>query len=418
MINNILSILNQTIWIGAFAFLMIMLFMGLSNTSFVKERSIQNNYIFSNKAMLEALWENYKNDYIEDSSFRTLDRQRNDITTSEGQSYTMLRAVWQDDKETFDKSWQWTKDNLWKSNKLFAWVFGKKEDGSYGVLNEIGGDNSATDGDTDIAMALLFAYARWGNSTYLLEADSIIKAIWDESVVMVDNRPYITANDIEKYNSNTLLLNPSYYAPYAYRMFSNIDKTHDWQGVIDTSYEVIITSSAFPLDKQNSAGIPTDWVLLDRNTGLLTASQNGDITTNYSFDAHRVMWRLYLDYSWYKDSRAKSYFEKNNFLLSIWNSDRNIYNTYSHDGRILDKGSSPAVIGANIGYFVIANPDIAKDIYEQKLLPLYNRDTQKWRYPLGYYDSNWAWFGLATYNDLLPNYFATLSEQDIKEAYE
>ena len=418
MINNILSILNQTIWIGAFAFLMIMLFMGLSNTSFVKERSIQNNYIFSNKAMLEALWENYKNDYIEDSSFRTLDRQRNDITTSEGQSYTMLRAVWQDDKETFDKSWQWTKDNLWKNNKLFAWVFGKKEDGSYGVLNEIGGDNSATDGDTDIAMALLFAYARWGNSTYLLEADSIIKAIWDESVVMVDNRPYITANDIEKYNSNTLLLNPSYYAPYAYRMFSNIDKTHDWQGVIDTSYEVIITSSAFPLDKQNSAGIPTDWVLLDRNTGLLTASQNGDITTNYSFDAHRVMWRLYLDYSWYKDSRAKSYFEKNNFLLSIWNSDRNIYNTYSHDGRILDKGSSPAVIGANIGYFVIANPDIAKDIYEQKLLPLYNRDTQKWRYPLGYYDSNWAWFGLATYNDLLPNYFATLSEQDIKEAYE
>ena len=418
MINNILSILNQTIWIGAFALLMIMLFMGLSNTSFVKERSIQNNYIFSNKAMLEALWENYKNDYIEDSSFRTLDRQRNDITTSEGQSYTMLRAVWQDDKETFDKSWQWTKDNLWKNNKLFAWVFGKKEDGSYGVLNEIGGDNSATDGDTDIAMALLFAYARWGNSTYLLEADSIIKAIWDESVVMVDNRPYITANDIEKYNSNTLLLNPSYYAPYAYRMFSNIDKTHDWQGVIDTSYEVIITSSAFPLDKQNSAGIPTDWVLLDRNTGLLTASQNGDITTNYSFDAHRVMWRLYLDYSWYKDSRAKSYFEKNNFLLSIWNSDRNIYNTYSHDGRILDKGSSPAVIGANIGYFVIANPDIAKDIYEQKLLPLYNRDTQKWRYPLGYYDSNWAWFGLATYNDLLPNYFATLSEQDIKEAYE
>ncbi len=418
MINNILSILNQTIWIGAFAFLMIMLFMGLSNTSFVKEKSIQNNYIFSNKAMLEALWENYKNDYIEDSSFRTLDRQRNDITTSEGQSYTMLRAVWQDDKETFDKSWQWTKDNLWKNNKLFAWVFGKKEDGSYGVLNEIGGDNSATDGDTDIAMALLFAYARWGNSTYLLEADSIIKAIWDESVVMVDNRPYITANDIEKYNSNTLLLNPSYYAPYAYRMFSNIDKTHDWQGVIDTSYEVIITSSAFPLDKQNSAGIPTDWVLLDRNTGLLTASQNGDITTNYSFDAHRVMWRLYLDYSWYKDSRAKSYFEKNNFLLSIWNSDRNIYNTYSHDGRILDKGSSPAVIGANIGYFVIANPDIAKDIYEQKLLPLYNRDTQKWRYPLGYYDSNWAWFGLATYNDLLPNYFATLSEQDIKEAYE
>ncbi len=417
MVNNILSILNQTIWIGAFALLMIGLLIGLSNTSFPKEKSLQNNYIFSNKAMLDALWENYKDDYIEDSSFRTLDPQRNDITTSEGQSYAMLRAVWQDDKETFDKSWQWTKDNLWKSNKLFSWLFGKKEDGSYGILTEIGGNNSATDGDADIAMALLFAYARWGDSTYLLEADSIIKAIWNESVVMINNKPYITSNDIEQYNPNSVLLNPSYYAPYAYRMFAIIDKANDWQGVIDTSYEIIIKSSAFPLDKEEGVGIPPDWVILDRNTRLLSAPQSSDITTNYSFDAHRVMWRLYLDYLWYKDSRAKSYLEKNKFLLSIWNSEKDIYNTYSHDGKVLDKGSSPAVIGTNIGYFLIANPDVAKDIYEQKLLPLYNRDTQTWKDPLGYYDSNWAWFGLAIYNNLLPNYFATLSDRDIEEGY-
>ena len=105
MSNNILSILNKTIWIGVFVLLMIGLLIGLSNTSLPKEVSLRNNYIFSNQAMLEALWENYKEEYIEDSSFRTLDKQRDNITTSEGQSYAMLRAVWQDDKQTFDKSW-------------------------------------------------------------------------------------------------------------------------------------------------------------------------------------------------------------------------------------------------------------------------------------------------------------------------
>jgi endoglucanase len=417
MLNNILSILNKTIWIGTLSILMIITFFSLINSSWLKEISITNNYIFSNQAMLKALWENYKEEYIEANTFRTIDRQRDDITTSEGQSYAMLRAVWQDDKQTFDKSWQWTKDNLWKENKLFAWLFGEKEDGSYGVLDDIGGNNAAIDGDTDIAMALLFAYARWGDYTYLLEADSIIKAIWKESVVIVNDRPYITSNDIEQYNPNEVLLNPSYYAPYAYRMFAMIDTDNDWQGVVDTSYDIIIKSSALPLDKEDSAGLPPDWVILNRNTGELSSPASMDITTNYSFDAHRVKWRLYLDYLWYGDSRAKSYFEKNNFLLSIWNRDKNIYNTYSHNGNILDKGSSPAVIGTNIGYFAVINPDIAKDIYEQKLLPLYNRDTQNWTKKLGYYDSNWAWFGLAIYNNLLPNYFATLSKNDIAEGY-
>lgn len=417
MINNILGTLNATIWIGVFAGLTMITFWGLANSSLLQKVSVQNNYIFSNQAMLKSLWEQYKDEYIEKSTFRTIDKQRDNITTSEGQSYTMLRAVWVDDKETFDKSWQWTKDNLWKDNKLFSWLFGQKQDGSYGVITEVGGNNSATDGDTDIAMALLFAYARWGDSKYLLEADSIIKAIWKESVVEVNGKPYLTSNDIEQFNSNEVLLNPSYYAPYAYRMFAIIDPNNDWKALVDTSYEIIIKSSAFNLDKDQSVGLPPDWVILDRRTGILRTPQSNNITTNYSFDAHRVIWRLYLDYLWYGDSRVVNYFNKNNFLLSVWNNEKNIYNTYAHDGTILDSGSSPAVIGTNIGYFSVVDPEIAKDIYEQKLLPLYNRDTQQWRDQLGYYDTNWAWFGLAIYNNLLPNYFATLSEQDINKAY-
>src|SRR5690606_5554171 len=67
---------------------------------------------FSRKNMLQALWFNYKINYLEEDTFRSLDKQQGGITTSEGQSYTMLRAVWMDDKETFDRAWQWTKDNI------------------------------------------------------------------------------------------------------------------------------------------------------------------------------------------------------------------------------------------------------------------------------------------------------------------
>src|SRR3989338_2078064 len=49
--------------------------------------------VFSEQRMLYLLWEGYKEEYLEPETWRTLDKQRNNITTSEGQSYTMLRSV-------------------------------------------------------------------------------------------------------------------------------------------------------------------------------------------------------------------------------------------------------------------------------------------------------------------------------------
>ncbi len=54
---------------------------------------VDQNIVFSDRTLLSGLWDNYKKIYWESESGRTLDKQQNDITTSEGQSYTMLRAV-------------------------------------------------------------------------------------------------------------------------------------------------------------------------------------------------------------------------------------------------------------------------------------------------------------------------------------
>ena len=133
--------------------------------------------VYSKNAMLLHLWKEYKLNNIEPSSYRTLDKSQQNITTSEGQSYTMLRAVWMDDRTTFDQSWEFTKNNLQRpTDHLMSWKFGKDIKGKYGILKDIGGQNTASDADTDIALSLMMAYSRWNDTTYLYQAKQIISS--------------------------------------------------------------------------------------------------------------------------------------------------------------------------------------------------------------------------------------------------
>ena len=354
---------------------------------------------FSSRAMSNALWESYKKTYVDDAG-RTYDPSRDNITTSEGQSYTMLRAVLVDDKETFDKSFKWTQKNLARENdSLFAWKYGKRSDGTYGILAG-GGYNTASDADTDIALSLIFAYSRWQEPQYLKSAVNIINDIWDLEVIPVGGKPYLAANNVEKnYDKQFIVLNPSYYAPYAYRIFSKIDQSHPWMELVDTSYDVITESIGSNLDKSASAELIPDWVVLDTISGKISALQGTDLTTNYSYDAMRLPWRLALDWKWNKEPRAKAILSRNKFLLEDWQKNERLNSTYDHSGAVIHKNESPAIYGGTIGYFLVTDPSIAKEIYRKKLLILFDPNNNTWKESLSYYDDNWVWFGMALYND-------------------
>lgn len=364
--------------------------------------------IFSKQNMLESLWYHYKKDYLEENTLRALDKQRDNITTSEGESYAMLQAVWMNDKETFDTSWQWTKDNLQHENDhLMSWLFGERADGSYGILTERGGHNAAIDADTDIALALLFASYRWNNAAYKHDALAIINDIWEKAVVEVNGKNYITASDAEKKGGakTSYILNPSYFAPYAYRIFAAADPSHDWMSLVDSSYEILYANLDAPLDKSGSAFLPSDWVALDATTGALVPTGSKELTTDFAFDALRVPWRLALDYAWFKEPRAKEVLDKMEFLKKEYASKNKLARRYNHDGNVVEPEESVAMYGGTIGYFLISRQEEAKKVYLDKLEGLYNPDTFTWNNPLGYYDANWAWFGIALYNNLLPNLF-------------
>lgn len=360
--------------------------------------------VFSPRNELQAIWEEYKKEYIEQGTYRVMDKQKDNITTSEGESYAMLRSVWLDDKDTFDKTWKWTKDNLQRDdNKLFAWLFGKRTDGTYGILTEQGGQNTATDGDVDIALSLIFASGRWNQADYLGDARVIIDSIWENEVVTINGKPYLVANNLEKDAPKTMVINPSYLAPYAYRIFAQIDTKHNWMGVVDTSYEVLNASLTSPLDTSTSANISPDWAFIDKQTGKILPPQGNNLTTNTSFDALRVPWRVYLDYKWFNESRALTLLKKMTFFTSEWKDKALLYTSYEHDGTPAIKNQTAAFYAGTLPYFMAVDPQNAKSIYEDKLQILFNPDSNTWKVKLGYYDDNWAWFGIALYNDMLPN---------------
>lgn len=362
--------------------------------------------VFSDRDMMLSLWEDYKKDYIDPSSHRTIDRQRNEVTTSEGQSYTLLRAVWTADKETFDKSLLWTNKFLQrKDDALYSWLYGKRSDGTFGVLETEGGENTATDADTDIALALIFAYARWRDESYLKLAQNILHDIWNKAVITIDGIPYLTANNVEKTSSGEYaILNPSYFSPYAYRIFANVDPENSWAELIDSSYDVLNRSIDARLDKERSAGLPPDWIRINKSTGEIEAPvPSNDLTTNYSYDALRVPWRIALDHIWFGDPRAKSTLSKLNFLEQQWKNKKLLYGRYGHDGAVISTEEPVAMYGGSIGYFIINAPNEARAIYSSKLISNFDSNSGSWKKPLSYYDDNWAWFGMALYTGLLPN---------------
>ena len=358
--------------------------------------------IASDRTVLVDLWRVYRDIYVEEGSGRTVDHQAGGVTTSEGQSYTMLRAVWMDDQVTFRQSWQWTKDNLQRDDRLMAWSFGERSDGWFGVQEQVGGGNSATDADVDIAFALLMAYSRWKQDDYLYDALPLIEAIWEKSVVLVEGEPVLVANDLERLDPSEVLINPSYFAPYAYRVFERVDPERDWSGLVDNSYAVLTELQQQPLDAAQTAGLPPDWVAMDRLTGDLRAP-DGELTTQFGYDALRLPWRLALDHRWYGEPRARQLLEGQRFLAQEWTDEHRLVATYERDGTPAAAYESPAMYGAAMGFFEVVRPELADDFYAEELRPLYDPDTRGVTGTLGYYGSNWVWFGMALHLDELPN---------------
>ncbi|MGF6507189.1 endo-1,4-beta-D-glucanase Y [Paraburkholderia sp. 32] len=200
-------------------------------------------------------------------------------TTSEGQSYALFFALVANDRATFDKLLGWTRANLAGNQfdvqnlRLPAWQWGKKPDGSYGVLDP----NSASDSDLWIAYDLLQAGRLWHNPAYTQLGQALAERIARDEVANLSGLgPMLLPGAQGFRNGNVTRLNPSYLPLPVLRALAHEVPDGPWAKLADNAYQFVKTVSP--------QGFAPDWAAW-QNGRFVVDPKNGDVG---SYDAIRV----------------------------------------------------------------------------------------------------------------------------------
>lgn len=230
-------------------------------------------------------------------------------TVSEAHGYGMLLTVimegYEPDAKTyFDGLYNYYKAHPSVNNSfLMAW----KQNSSF---QNVEGADSATDGDMDIAYALLLADKQWGSGgtiNYLQAAKDIINAIMqsavNQSLWNLRLGDWATGNSAKNTRPSDFMLQHM----KAYQLATNDTK---WTNVINTTYAVINT--LFSNNSPNS-GLMPDFVI--NSNGWKPAPADfleGPDDGHYNYNSCRTPWRITTDYLITGDTRALDQLRKMN----------------------------------------------------------------------------------------------------------
>ncbi|MBD0388092.1 MAG: glycosyl hydrolase [Nostoc sp. C3-bin3] len=346
-----------------------------------------------NWELLAQSWDSYRQRFIQ-SDGRVIDYEASDRSTSEGQAYALLRAVLINDPATFALTLNWAENNLQRqaggkrTDSLWAWKWGRKEDGNWGVIDS----NFASDGDIDAITALILASRRWNRPEYLELAKVKLQDLWSLSTISEpQGKRYLLPGPVAAFvpNASTLYLNPSYFAPYAFRIFAQVDPQHDWLSLVDSSYQVLEDSA-----KLSSVGLPSDWVALNTKTGeCQTLPASSTLKSLYSFDSYRVWWRLSLDAAWFNSPQAQRYLVKSTqHLQKLWSKQSSLPATIDLQGKALVDYEATSQYAMLYAAMQLVEPAIAQELLVKKIIPQYKQGI--WVDESAYYTQNLAWLGL------------------------
>ncbi|MDB9524403.1 glycosyl hydrolase family 8 [Oscillatoria sp. CS-180] len=348
--------------------------------------------------LLSESWQIYQQQFIQQDG-RVIDFEAGDRTVSEGQAYAMIRAVLVDDQDTFDRTLNWAEDNLRRRNEdgevidqLWAWKWGQQDTGQWGLIDE----NFAIDADIDAVFALILAAERWQNRSYLDLAKLKLIDIWNYSTVEFESDRYLLPGPKSAFQKpDQIYLNPSYLAPYAFRLFADIDPERNWMQLVDTSYEILEESASL-----STLGLPGDWVALNLNSGEFEPVPSDSLLKNqYGFDAYRVWWRIGWDAILFDADLAQRYLTDHLApLQNLWESEKSIPAEFDLNGNALVEYDTIAQYAMLYAGFQVVDPAIARDMYQRKISPQYQAGI--WDNPSAYYSQNLVWLGLYPPSDV------------------
>jgi endo-1,4-beta-D-glucanase Y len=370
---------------------------GYSATFVAESQVIANLEASELDQLLNESWQVYRQAFIQ-ADGRVIDFEASDRTVSEGQAYAMIRAVLMNDQDTFERTLIWAENNLRRRDgdevvdQLWGWKWGQKSDGQWGLIDA----NFAVDADIDAAFALILAANRWDNPEYLNLAKVKLADIWEYSTIEVEGDRYLLPGPKSAFQKEDYIyLNPSYLAPYAFRLFATVDSERNWQALVETSYQILEESASI-----SAIDLPGDWVVLNLQTGDFEPVPSGSTLKNqYGFDAYRVWWRIAWDQALFEAAPAQQYLTDHlAYLEGLWVSQSRVPAEFDLAGQPLVEYDTIAQYAMLYAGFKVTNPTLAHDIYQRKIAPQYQAGI--WDNPSAYYSQNLVWLGLFPISEL------------------
>ncbi len=321
------------------------------------------------------LWERYAAEVMQ-ADGRIIEFGREARTTSEGQAYALFFALVADDRPRFDTLLQWTLTNLWADRAVPpAWLWGKRDDGSWGVLDA----NSASDADLWMVYALAEAARLWDRADYRELAGALLATVKANEIATADDGSHLLLPGRLGFQpvAGTYILNPSYAPPQLLARLTTFDPGGPWRSVAASQMAQMAASTP--------KGFAPDWWRRDERGGYGVEPSKGP---NGSYDAIRnYLWAGMLD-------RSDPVFRALGHAL------RGMTQAVLRDGEVphfVNVESGAVQPGAPAGFAAAVYPFLAvhgeRAAAARLLAATQARFTADW-HACSYYDKNLALFGL------------------------
>ena len=204
-------------------------------------------------------------------------------SVSEAQAYALFFCLVINDTTRFEQLLRWTEDNLAGGDltmRLPAWLWGRRDDGSWGVIDE----NSAADADLWLAYALGEAGRLWQQRRYMALSSVLAERIVREETALLPGLGRTVLPGARGFSPEPgrWRLNPSYLPPFLMRWFAARSADVRWQELLRTSLTVLRESSP--------RGFAPDWAFYraDVSKGRAQADGSGHFEGQQLGPAERI----------------------------------------------------------------------------------------------------------------------------------
>ena len=208
--------------------------------------------------------------------------QGGSTVVSEGMGYGMLMAAYLDPDDTsLTKLWNFYSANM-DPNGLMNWSVQTSTCSNNGA-------NAATDGDLDVALALLQANKRWPANGWGAKATTLLNNLYShmtdtcQTLKNGDTWGGCTWGGSQGYN-------PSYFRMGYLKSFDCYEGGARWSVVRTNSYNKLNTI-------YTSYALPSDWI---QSSGAYGQG-------SYGYDACRTPWSIGVDYLWFGNATAQNW---------------------------------------------------------------------------------------------------------------